>query len=190
MRLRVVTLAALLVLGACATGAHRLSSGSDTAAQACFNAANQRQTLGNGDRSCSIALANPALSPTLRAATLVNRGIIAMDRDRIDAAVSDFDAAIALMPGNADAFINKGVALLRLEGRAADAVAVLTVALDLNPRRPELAYFHRAVANEALGRVRAAYEDYATAAQLAPDWPEPAQQLQRFKVVRRKTLAG
>lgn len=190
MHVRVATLSALFVLSACATGRHDASSDIETAAQACFLAANQRQASSDGDRRCSKALASPALPPALRAATLVNRGIIALDGGRIAAALDDFDAAIALVPANADAHVNKGVALLRLEGRAADAVTVLTTALDLGPRRPEIAYYHRAIANEALGRVRAAYEDYAVAAQLAPDWPDPAQQLQRFKVIRRKTLAG
>ena len=161
-----------------------------TDAEACFAAATRRDAGGDGQRRCSAALADRALPLALRAATLVNRGIIAMDAGRIAAAVGDFDAAIALTPGNADAHINKGVALIRIDGHAADAVVVLTAALDLAPRRPELAYYHRAVANETLGRLRAAYEDYAVAAQLAPDWPEPAQQLQRFKVVRRKTLTG
>jgi tetratricopeptide (TPR) repeat protein len=187
---RRVGVAALLALGACATGRGGSSAGNETAAEACFVAASQRRATADGERKCSAALASPALPPGLRAATLVNRGIIALDAGRIDGAVDDFDAAIALAPDNADAHINKGVALVRLEGREKEAVAVLTRALDLEPRRPELAYYHRAIANEALGKLRAAYEDYAIAAQLAPDWPEPAQQLQRFKVIRRKTLTG
>lgn len=190
MQFRTVFLATLPLFGACATDIHGTFSGRESAAQACFASASKRQGGRVAGRQCDAALASSALSPTLRAATLVNRGIIAMDGGRIVVAVADFDAAIALMPANADAHINKGVALLRLQGHAAEAVAVLTTALDLEPRHPELAYYHRAIANEVLGRVRAAYEDYAVAAQLAPDWPEPAQQLQRFKIVRRKTLAG
>lgn len=190
MRLRVVALLALLVPAACATGGPGTMAIRLTPAEACFVAASQRRPTADGERRCSTAIDDASLPAALRAATLVNRGIIALDSGRIAAAVGDFDAAIAIAPDSADAHINKGVALLQLEGRAADAITVLTSALDLAPRRPELVYFHRAIANEALGQLRAAYEDYAAAAQLAPDWPAPAQQLQRFKVVRRKTLAG
>ena len=188
-----MALSAVLILAGCATTGRDIGPQSlalQSFAQACFAAASQRQPALVGERRCDAALADPALRQELRAATLVNRGIVAMNAGRIDAATRDFDAAIALAPDNADAHINKGVALLQVKGRAADAITVLTLALDLAPRRPELAYYHRAIANEALGRLRAAYEDYAVAAQLAPDWPEPATQLQRFKVVRRKTLSG
>jgi tetratricopeptide (TPR) repeat protein len=106
------------------------------------------------------------------------------------AALSDYDAAIAEAPGVADAYINKGVLLLRMGNRDADAVAVLTEALAHDPARPELVYYHRASAYEGLGLLRDAYNDYSEAAQLAPEWDEPAAQLQRFKFVRRKTLAG
>ena len=174
----------------CMSAARVATPSGSMATEDCFLAASQRRPSRGGDRRCSAALANPALSVALRAATLVNRGIIAMDSGRVDAALRDFDAAIALAPDAADAHVNKGIILLRIDGRAADAVAALTRALDLVPRRPEIVYYHRGIANETLGRLRAAYEDFAVAAQLAPDWPDPALQLQRFKVVRRKTLAG
>ena len=175
----------LLLAGCATTGAM-----GDAAARGCFDAANGRLPADQGIRMCSAALTDSALPEALRAATLVNRGIINMQAERLGAALADYDAAILAAPGNADARINKGIALLHVGGRDAEAVAVLTEALLHNPARPELAYYHRAIANEALGRIRAAYDDYAEAAQRAPDWAEPAQQLQRFKFVRRKTLTG
>lgn len=175
-----------LLLAGCATS----GAMGDAAARGCFDAANGRLPAEQGVRICSAALTDSALPEALRAATLVNRGIINMQAERLGAALADYDAAILAAPGNADARINKGIALLHVGGRDAEAVAVLTEALLHNPARPELAYYHRAIANEALGRIRAAYDDYAEAAQRAPDWAEPAQQLQRFKFVRRKTLTG
>lgn len=183
----------LMAVGGCTTtgdDAGLAGQGAVADASACFTAASRRQPGDTALKRCDAVIADPALSDALRAVTLVNRGIIHMDAGRIDAAIADHDAAISLAPDNADAYINKAAALLRVEGREAEAIALLGLALDLNPRRPEIAYFHRAVANEALGRLRAAYDDYAQAAQLAPDWAEPANQLQRFKFVRRKTLAG
>ncbi len=60
---------------------------------------------------------------------------------------------------------------------------LISQGLDLNPARPEVAYYTRAIANEALGRTRAAYDDYRQAAALKPEWSEPKNQLKRFSVV-------
>jgi tetratricopeptide (TPR) repeat protein len=160
------------------------------AATGCYEAANGRIGAAQGMAMCNMALADRGLATPLHAATLVNRGVLHMKAERYDAALMDYDAAIAEAPDIADAYLNKGIALLHLGNRDADAAAVLTEALARNPTRPELAYFHRANAYEGLGLLRDAYNDYSEAAQLAPDWAEPANQLQRFKFVRRKTLAG
>jgi tetratricopeptide (TPR) repeat protein len=105
-------------------------------------------------------------------------------------AIMDFDAAIALQPEFAEAYVNKGIALVRLGNRDDEAVASLSQGIARNPLRPEIAYYQRAVANEGLGRVREAYEDYSRAAALAPEWADPAEQLQRFQTVRAKTMSG
>jgi tetratricopeptide (TPR) repeat protein len=159
-------------------------------ARGCFEAAEQHLPLRPALRICDAALKDDTLSPSQRAATLVNRGIIRMHWDRVNAALDDFDAAIALLPDTAEAYVNKGIALLRLGNRGGEAVAILTEAIARNPARPEIAYYQRAVANEGLGRVREAYEDYSRAAALAPEWADPAEQLQRFQTVRKKTLMG
>jgi tetratricopeptide (TPR) repeat protein len=160
------------------------------AAQGCYEAANGRIAARQGLHYCNMALADRGLAPALHTATLVNRGVLHMKTEAHAAALQDYDAAIAAAPANADAYINKGILLLRMGGRDADAVAVLTEALAHAPARPELVYYYRAGAYEGLGLLRDAYNDYSEAAQLAPDWAEPANQLQRFKFVRRKTLAG
>jgi Flp pilus assembly protein TadD len=85
-------------------------------------------------------------------------------------------------PGLADAYINKGIALVNL-GRDEEAVAAISQGLELNTVRPEVAYYTRGVANEMLGNMRAAYNDYRQAAALKPEWQEPRTQLQRFAVV-------
>lgn len=183
--------AAALALAGCATGGNLAHAERGiVAANQCFEAANGRFDRRRGMAACDNAIASNTRTPALLAATLVNRGIILMDAEAFDAALNDFDAAIAIAPNSADALVNKGVLLTRIGGRDAEAVAVFTEALEHNPARPALVYYHRAGAYEALGRLRDAYDDYAEAAQLAPDWAEPAHQLQRFKFVRRKTMTG
>jgi tetratricopeptide (TPR) repeat protein len=159
-------------------------------ASGCFDAAATHRAMRPALRICDNALGDSALSPANRAATLVNRGIILMEWGQPAAAIADFDTAIGLRPEFAEAYVNKGIALLRIGNRDVEAVTTLSQGIARNPLRPEIAYYQRAVANEELGRVREAYEDYSRAAALAPEWADPAEQLQRFQTVRKKTLMG
>ena len=91
-------------------------------------------------------------------------------------------AAIALDPEQPEAYLNKGAALIRRQNPQ-EALQLFTVALERNTSRPAIAHYGRAVANEALGNVAAAYRDYRRASELAPDWAEPRTELARFRVV-------
>jgi tetratricopeptide (TPR) repeat protein len=153
----------------------------------CYLAAEAARGRHYGLDVCDRALADEALSTSDRAATLVNRGILKMQSKELTGAIEDFDDAIRTRPGTAEAYINKGIALVHLGGRDRDAVELLTQGIAKNPARPEIAYYIRGVANEQLGATREAYEDYARAASLKPEWAEPAAQLSRFSVVRKAT---
>jgi tetratricopeptide (TPR) repeat protein len=155
-------------------------------ARICYEAAESERATRDGVESCDQALAEQALSVRDRAATYVNRGILGMRQKKHAAAIADYEQAIRLKPDLAEAYVNKGIALVHVGGRDGEAVNFLSRGIDLNPVRPEVAYYTRAVANEALGRTRAAYEDYRQAAALKPDWAEPQKQLQRFSVVSGK----
>ncbi len=159
------------------------------AARRCFVAAMAPTPARGGRRACDAALRDEALTVAARAATLVNRGILRMRARELRGALADYDAAIALNPQSADAHVNKGLALLH-DGRNDQAVQLLTLGIDLGPARPEIAHYARAVAQESRGRLREAYHDYGRARALAPEWEEPARQLARFRVVRRKTMAA
>jgi tetratricopeptide (TPR) repeat protein len=130
---------------------------------------------------CDAALAEDNLALTDRADTLVNRGILYMKKGALQAAIADFDAASAEAPDLAEAYVNKGI--LRLNtGDNDSAVRLLTQALALSTREPEVAYYGRGLANEMLGNIAAAYADYRTAVQLRPQWREPREELRRFRV--------
>jgi tetratricopeptide (TPR) repeat protein len=179
----------LVIVATMAAQASAMTIGSSYA-RGCFEAATTGRSLKDGLRLCNSALVDEALALEHRAATLVNRGIVQMQARDFGAAIVDFDEAIRLRPETAEAYINKAIVLQRMGGRDGEAVALLSEGLARNPLRPEIAYYQRAMANEELGRVREAYEDYSRAAALAPEWPDPAEQLQRFQMVRRKVLAG
>ena len=50
---------------------------------------------------------------------------------------------------------------------------------------PQIGYYDRAIANEALGNFKAAYEDYRQALTLAPDFTRASDQLKRFRIVEK-----
>lgn len=174
-------------VAAATTACASVSTFGNSYARGCFEAAEQRRTSRDALRICDSALLNADLSANDRVATLVNRGIIQMQSRLFEAAIADYDAAIRVQPDIAEAWVNKGIALLRQGERDNEALAMLSEGIARGPQRPEIAYYTRGIAHEYLGHAREAFEDYSRAARLAPDWTEPAEQLERFQFVRRKT---
>jgi len=121
-------------------------------------------------------------------ATHVNRGILRMYSGNTGGAIADYDAAIGIDPDQAEAWLNKGIALMRSGGSTAEALPVLDMALAKKTREPALAYFARALAHEDAGHVRAAYADLLKARELAPKWSAPARELKRYQ--RRSDSSG
>jgi tetratricopeptide (TPR) repeat protein len=180
----------LLIMGAPLPLAAAVLVEGKGAAHRCHQAADAGSADQAALRQCDKALKDTALAAPDRAATLVNRGILNARLQRLGDALADYDAAIAAWPDSADAYVNRGLALVELGNRDAEAVAALSKGLALGPGRPAVALFVRAQAYESLGQLRRAYEDYARAAAIEPDWPAPAAELQRFQVVKAKTLQG
>ena len=131
---------------------------------------------------CDSALAVDSMSEFDRVATFVNRGILKMRLGKIDGAIDDFDAAIALNEGEAEAYLNKGMAVLHRGEGWEEAVRLFDAAIGKQTRKPEVAYYGRAVANEMGGRIAEAYHDYRQASALAPKWADPKAELARFTV--------
>ncbi len=131
-------------------------------------------------QDCDTALADK-LSPADRTATLVNRGIVNAAAGRTNAALADYDAALARAPETANIYLNRGTAQLRA-GRFEAARADLDRALALKTDQAALAYFNRGMANEKMGDLAAAYRDYRQARDLAPDFQPARTELARFVV--------
>ena len=152
--------------------------------RACYEAAR------NGDRSsealatCDSALAGRAMNHRDQVATYVNRSIVKILRGSYDPAIRDFDQAIALDPHQPESYLNKGSALLRSGAGGGDAIPLFSEALQRKTKRPELAYFGRAIAYEQTGDVKSAYLDYRRAHEADPRWEQPAEELKRFQVKR------
>ena len=151
----------------------------------CSNFAARAQTGGAASdwalKLCGQAIAQAKGMRDELAAAYVNRSVIHLVRLEYDAALADSDAAIRVKSGLPQAHINRGIAL-SAEKRNKEASQAFTSALALAPSHPEIVYFDRAMAREDDGDAKGAYLDYRKAAQLAPTWDTPKQQLARFSV--------
>ncbi len=181
MRARLI-IAALLAASAAPAAAGVFVVGNSDA-RMCYEAADSSLMPGVRDvRRCDDALLRENLSGYEIVATHVNRGILRLRRGFVEEAIADFDRAIALDPEQPESYLNKGAALIRRQNPQ-EALQLFTVALERNTTRPAVAHYGRAVANEALGNVAAAYRDYRRASELDPGWADPRTELQRFRVV-------
>ena len=180
MRSNFLFAAAALLVASPAAGAVTVLGNSS--ARLCFEAAESRATPSMSlIHTCDQAMRDENLSGYDRVATLINRGILKARLGKVQDAIVDYDAALDSDPNEPEAYLNKGFALLRLSD-AEPARPLFDSALAKKTRRPELAYYGRAVANELTGQVRAAYEDYRQASLLDPKWKDPKADLARFSV--------
>ena len=181
MRSNFLFAAAALLVATPAFGA--VSVLGNSAARSCYLAAESRSAPSQDVlRFCDDALHRGALNDEELVATFVNRGILKARLGNIDSAIVDYDAALGRDPDEPEAYLNKGFALLNLSDSGDRAKPLFDTALAKKTRRPELAYYGRAVAHEMSGQVRAAYMDYRQASRIDPKWRQPRMELARFRV--------
>jgi tetratricopeptide (TPR) repeat protein len=158
------------------------------AAQSCYQAAeygsDSRTDTRDGIAACTEALDQTPLSMKDRAATFVNRGILNSRDDNSEAAIIDYDKGLSIDTNLGEGYVDRGAALIVLK-RYDEALQSINRGIDLGSKKLQIAYYDRAIVQEALGNVRAAYEDYKMATQIEPDFALANAQLSRFKVVRR-----
>ena len=162
---------------------------SATSAQECANYAANGDAGDRAMSACDRAIAEGRLNRGNLITTLIHRGNLLLRHKNGAAALRDFDAVIALDARNAEARLNRGVALMVLD-QPAPAVASITQALLLGVHEPHKAYYNRAAAREALGDMRGAYEDYSTALQIKPDWGPANVEMQRIARRRQEWLSA
>lgn len=150
-------------------------------AESCWRAAEARNPHRISIKDCDRALGEQALTSADRVATHVNRGVLHLIRADVRSANADFDAALAIDPRQAEAWLNKAVVHARF-GKSSDALPFVVKALEFGTRKPALAYFVRAMAAEDSGDLVAAYRDLKRAQALDPKWEEPEIELRRFQV--------
>jgi tetratricopeptide (TPR) repeat protein len=152
-------------------------------AQLCYDGAENGGSAGEYLTYCNQAL-NEVLSIHDRAATYINRGVLRLALNETDAALKDFDSGLAIGPDLSEGYVDRGAALIEKK-QYAEALASINRGIELGAKKPELAYYDRAIANEGLGDIPAAYKDYQQALAVQPNFAMASDELKRFKVVRK-----
>ena len=156
-------------------------------ANLCYEAADSGRASREGLMFCNEALAG-ILTTSDRAATFINRGVLELNLAKINAAQDDFNAGIAIDPDLAEGYVDRGATLIA-QKRYADAIKDINKVIALVAKQPHIAYFDRAIADEALGNLQAAYDDYRQALTLAPNFTLASDELKRFKVIEKPSGA-
>jgi tetratricopeptide (TPR) repeat protein len=158
----------------------------DSLAHNCFEAAEFGGSPNEGISTCNDALNGSALSTKDRAATLINRGILKSRNDDADGALNDYNRGLTIDGDLGEGYVDRGATFIVLR-RYDDALTDINKGIALGAASPEIAYYDRAIVDEALGDLRGAYRDYKKAVDLQPDFPLATEQLARFKVVRKSS---
>ena len=177
-----VALGAAAFLFAGVAGASTIVIGGASANE-CSDAALKGRSDDRAVLACTTALELENLNFRDRAKTYVNRGVLQMRQHQFAAARADFDQASSIDPNLGEAYVNRGATLVG-EARYQEGVAQIDKGLSMGVKDPERALYNRALAHEGLGDLRAAYLDYAKAAELNPEWAAPKTELARFTVKR------
>ena len=122
------------------------------------------------------------LSTDDRAATFINRGVLKLAMNQVQSAADDFNAGLAINANLGEGYVDLAATLIS-QHRYADAILNINKGLKLGTKQPHLAYYDRAIADEQLGNLQAAYDDYRQALALQPDFTLASDELKRFKIV-------
>ena len=155
----------------------------------CFQYAEFSSNPADGIETCTFALEETALTPHDRAATLVNRGILRSRLADAQGALRDYDDGLRMDPTLGEGYVDRGAAKIVLKNFD-DALADINKGIALNANRLEIAYYDRAIIDEAQGNIKDAYADYKKAVELEPNFALANEQLMRFRVILRKHTDG
>jgi tetratricopeptide (TPR) repeat protein len=154
-------------------------------ARQCYEAADAEIATIQSIDTCNRAIGEEPLAFGDQVATYVNRGILRAHMSDFAGALNDYDRAIRMDPQEPEAYLNKAALVLKQQHDWRGARDLFDAAIARRTRRPEFAYFGRAVASEMAGDYAGAMADYQRASVLAPSWEQPKKELARFTVRKR-----
>ena len=152
---------------------------------ACYQAAEFGADPRAAIETCTNALTLEPLSMVDRAATYINRGILRARAGDTDNALDDYNAGLGLDGSLGDGYVDRGTVYILMH-RYDDALKDINKGIEIGAHKPHIAYYDRAIVNEAMGDIKGAYMDYKKAVELEPDFTLASDQLTHFKVVVHK----
>jgi tetratricopeptide (TPR) repeat protein len=180
-----IALAAVAALAASSAAQAQVSVYGGGDANECSKAAMRGMASSNAIGMCTNAIRHDPLNQRDLAGTYVNRGVLYMYADDWSHARLDFNEALSIDNSMGEALVNRGATFIA-EDKLKEGVADIDRGLQLNPEKPERAYYNRGMAKERLDDLSGAYLDYRKAAELDPNWGPPQVELKRFSVKPRQ----
>jgi tetratricopeptide (TPR) repeat protein len=147
----------------------------------CYIQAEYSQDLKAAISVCDDALKGQAMSNPDRASTLINRAILRARTGDTDGAMDDYGVALGIGAKMGEAYLNRSATLIAMR-RYADAQKDADRAIELGTQSIEVAYYNRGLANEQMGNVQAAYEDFKASSRAKPDFAPAADELSHFRL--------
>ena len=176
-----VTLLTLLVTTSSFAQSAQIIGGSSFARE-CYRVSSAASLTGFSGRedleTCDKAISHGKLDKGDLVATYVNRGIIHAAREDYVAAVRDYERAIKLSDDVPEAYINRGN-LWFVAQHYKEAIEDYAKALGMGVSQPHVALLNRGMANESLGNLELAKEDYLSALAMVEEWPTAQKKLDR-----------
>ena len=140
-------------------------------------------------RTCETALENDRLAPDVRAATLVNTGILEMRAGDAEEALRLFALARQTDEALPDIRTNIAAAQIRA-GRPDAALETLSAIETVTEGQRHIAYFNRGLAHWHLKAYPAAHADFTAAHELAPGYRPARNMLDQFIVTPARQTAS
>jgi tetratricopeptide (TPR) repeat protein len=183
--INVYVLALASMLSASLTAQPLSVIGGNEKAQECFNNAEMAARNFTGiSRSllkpCDYALDYADLNLRDRAATFANRGIIYAGLGNYEAAMSDYDTAIALTPKSPESYVNRGNAFFMMRDFMM-AMDDYEHSMDLGIRQLHLVHYNMGMAYEIQGNDETALRHYEKALELNPGWELPRNRMENVR---------
>ena len=168
--------------------------GGDSKATACYDNAEyaaknfpiiSRQLL----EPCDYALDFGTLSLADRAATYSNRGIIRAATEDINAALADYEKAMAISPNTPEVYVNRGNAYF-LDRDYAMALEDYDRSVELGISELHIVRYNMGMALENIGNLDAAEQQFIAALDLQPGWELVENRLIRLREKQAERNSG
>jgi tetratricopeptide (TPR) repeat protein len=148
----------------------------------CYEAAEYGTDAKTGIELCDAAISQPDITPRDIAATMINRSILRTHSGDFEGAVADCTDGLRMDSALAEGYVDRGVAEIMLKNWS-DALTDINKGIAMNTDKLDFALYDRGIVEEAMGNIRAAYDDYRKAVQISPDFDLAAHALLHFRVV-------